>query len=114
MFAAQQNYFNLYVVGELSVSSSAGALGIETCLFFPSFFFLIPNKCTRLLSEQVCLEHDSPKICVGHCSCNTFYSIVCISHLQATHVFQNKFVFSCNEAISDCEGVGLFSLQHNV
>lgn len=39
MFAAQQNYFNLYVVGELSVSSSAGALGIETCLFFPSFFF---------------------------------------------------------------------------
>lgn len=41
MFAAQQNYFNLYVVGELSVSNSASALGIETChtcLFFPSFF----------------------------------------------------------------------------
>lgn len=86
---------------------------LVTLVFF-SFFFLIPNKCTRLLSEQVCVEHDSPKICVGHCSCNTFYSIVCISHLQATHVFQNKFVFSCNEAISDCEGVGLFSLQHNV
>lgn len=47
MFAAQQNYFNLYVVGELSVSSSASALGIETChtcLFFSFFFFFFDTK----------------------------------------------------------------------